>query len=1167
MPGTATPSNPQAAGQAGDDTAVRRWASLQAGSLPPGPGETPRSVREERDFDLAPAVLASCTEVNSWDTGRAVYTVAMVRDSDRVLLATGVDNGTVQIWDALSGESIRELGGTGAPVIRASWGEDPDGRLLLATGESRGGTRIWDPAAGMNLHELTGHADLISSVEWGAKVRGERRPLLVSISRNGTPQIWDPVTGELKQTLSGTSLISNAALGYRSDGSAVLATAHGDGTVSIWDLWTGRLEDSFTAHSRAVNSVAWGHRPGREPVLATVGTGGQARIWLDGVHVGSSAERTYIELSLDRPTGRCVSWAPLDDGRTLLATMTDTALQIWDGLTGDRLYTADHEFDNWYRLLDWEIAPTGQLLLAAASTGGQIHVWDVVLDPPARFATAPTTALTPRAERGAHPVTILDPPEDVTPGFASVPDRTPRSISRVACTVSVDGHLLAAAMPSGNQGLQIWNLSTGVLLRTIAHGTGQQSASWRNGADGRQLLATGGGDSVVRIWDPDSGQLLHTLTGGSGPVNCTAWGYQPDGRPMLATGSSDRIVRIWDGETGELRRNLAGHTGFVVSAAWVYRPDGPPMLATGSFDNTARIWDVDSAESVHVLTGHTNAVQSVLWGYRADRQPLLVTGSNDGTARIWDPGTGQPVQTIVTSQGGIYALGWATLPDGRQLLAIVGEDGTAEVWDVESGIRLASVPDASNRRQGIALVWSSTGDLLMVVANRVGPGGPMRVWRIATGGSPTGADGPARDRGTGAVKGAGLSRELLRLGRSGLWPPLGLLADLVTLTGPEALDPGSPSDATAAPEPRRRLTDALCDARLAALAVEPGMARLRAVGWEPAARVSMAALLASSLAIPEQFIPPPGVSAQTLRDALARAIAGPGAASAWHAPIGDLRAAVAAISDRAIALLQILGPAACAADPLLPARLAYRIPELPVLTPRELRLLTSAGAGRPATGRETAAGTLRYSPGTAGLARTGPLTRLLPTQLALPRDLLTIRLAENQLLYRQHRAPAPPAPEPVTIILDTTPPTYGPAGNTLRLAAHLMTAALWDHDRYPSLITLGEPAVMTELRTPADLIGIWASSTLDEPAAALAIALATASEVGQPVVFASHFQTARGCGYRPGPVTRLLTAHHPPERPPPPTGLWHRHLPPAPTDAQLTAAISGILSPAAEGGN
>ena len=131
---------------------------------------------------------------------------------------------------------------------------------------------------------------------------------------------------------------------------------------------------------------------------------------------------------------------------------------------------------------------------------------------------------------------------------------------------------------------------------------------------------------------------------------------------------------------------------------------------------------------------------------------------------------------------------------------------------------------------------------------------------------------------------------------------------------------------------------ALHDARLAALAGEPGITRLRDLGtghprWGPDARAAFAALLTSGLDIPARYAPPPGTSPARLRAALDAAVtASPVAASGWGAateteppwrpPVTDLRAASAAVDERMITLLAILGPDACAADPLLPLRLA-----------------------------------------------------------------------------------------------------------------------------------------------------------------------------------------------------------------------------------------------------
>jgi WD40 repeat protein len=1085
-------------------------------------------------------VLASCTEIESWNAGDQPYALAMAREPGgaAAVLATGGPDGIARIWDPLTGELVRTLTGHRTPIWSVDFGYGPDGQLLLATGSHDGTARIWDPFTGETLHVLTGHTGAVAAVAWGY---GSGRPFLVTASQDGTVRIWDPLTGELERALTGRdSGMWDASVAYRADGRALLATVSSDGTVSIWDPDTGRAEDTFTAHDHVMRSVAWGRRPGGEPLLATAAIDPVARVWPDWA---DSAERTAQELAPDTGDMLALSWAPLDDGRTLLATTTARALHVWDGFSGERLHTVPGEYSGGLNHLDWAMAPTGQLLLAA-STRGQVHVWDVVLEPAVRPASVAAASRERVTVRGGRPATILDPPEDVTPAYPDI-EGTRKRIERVSCAVRADGHLLAAAVaPPGE--IQIWDISTGTFLRILTHPEGVEGAAWWRGADGHPLLATGSNDNTARIWDPDTGELLRTITGHTNRVVSVAWGYRPDGQPLLATGSDDNTARIWDPSNGELLRTITGHTGHVVSVAWGYRRDGHPLLATGSDDN-ARIWDPDTGELLRTLTGHTKRVWTVAWGYRPDGQPLLATVSGDSTARIWDPDTGQTVRTITGHDDRVYGLEWAQLPDGGQLLASAGGDGTARIWDPDTGDELASVPSRSSNRQAIALIQNPAGDLLMVVANPADEGGPATVWRIATAPDRDPAQHPEPSGYLSPWQADELSGWLLRLGGAGLWVPLGLLADLVELTGQAS---------------------AVRDGRLAALAGEPGIVRLRELGWAPAARVAFGALLASQLTIPEHYAPPSDAAPTGLRDALVQALAErKGAAQTSPVPVRDVRAAAARISERTVTLLSILGPATCAADPLLPVRLAHRVPQLPALSPRELRLLASTGARRPADGQVAAAGILRYSPGTAGLARTGPLTRLLPTQLALPRDLMTMLLAENQLLYRQHRAPAPPAPEPVTIILDTTPPTFGPAGHVLRLAAHLLATTLWEHDRFPALVTLTNPDTVTELRNPADLTTVWASSTLDGPAPALAAALDTAVHLGQPVLFCTHHHTARG-SYTTGPATRLLTAHHTPERPPPASASpWHCHLPPSPTQAQLSQVITRLLTARAAEGN
>ena len=373
--------------------------------------------------------------------------------------------------------------------------------------------------------------------------------------------------------------------------------------------------------------------------------------------------------------------------------------------------------------------------------------------------------------------------------------------------------------------------------------------------------------------------------------------------------------------------------------------------------------------------------------------------------------------------------------------------------------------------------------------------------------------------------------------------PAGLVADLLTVTGPE---PGP---------------DQLNDPRAEVLAGEPGIGRLRKLGWDRPARLAFAALLAAGLELPARYAPPPGASLADLRDELRAALgarSGP-ARSPSGISVAALRAAAARITGGTVTLLAILGPRACATDPLLPLRLARHVPQLPALAARQLQLLTAPVL--PAVTRtEQGAGTLTYSPGTVGVSRTGPLTRLLPTQLALPGPLLLQQLAASQLLYRQHRAPAPPAPRPVSLILDTTPPTYGPAGETLRLAAHLIattcgpTAASppWSPSPTRPAPSSWPPPLTWSSCGPASP---WTSPPPSCPSPWPPRPRSVSRSFSSPT-------TTRRRPVRSRPPH--APGHHPPasrDPAPGPASPHHHHLPPKPDPAQLARVITALLTP------
>jgi WD40 repeat protein len=1121
-----------------------------------------------------------------------------------MLLATASSEG-VRVWNLLSGELLGSPPGHGGRPRSVAWGQGRDGRLLLASAGTDNLVTVGPPLSGETPAALNGHQGAVRSVAWGYQADG--RPLIAARVTSGL-QIWDAETGEKLRTITDNLLSDSRVVWvYLTDGRPVVAIgSSGRGSaVSIYDPTTGeRLRTLAMREGDTLQALAWGYRPDGAPLLAAGSR--------EGISVWSECDGEYTVSVLTETYPGSAAWAPLVDGRILLAITTEDALQLWDIHSKSLLHEAPIDSSTQaFDILDWIATPDGRLLLASAEGTRRIRIWDVVLDPPARWtedpprsrgdrvrtrtesrlvvprspATAGARSRWPAPARGrpAQPGRVLESPQEVTPRFEGAEGLAPTS--KIRSAVLADGRVLLAAAYSSENTLRIWDATTGDLLHLLqAPLVGSPTAdaaygspfAWGHLTDGRLVLALVSPDGSLRVLDADTAELIHDHPPdpARARVRSVDWVHDHGGRPLLATSSLER-VELWNPETGELIRRLASERRYVDTVlAEGALPDGRPCLVTGAMSAPARVWNVDTGQLIRDLSAPVSQdsplrrTHSAAWGRAADGGPELAVGTSDGPIHICDPGTGQIHRTLIGHRSLVGSLVWTSVPGCPSVLVSRGQDGLVRIWDPSTGTELAQL-SAQHRgalhptggpTHSIDLASSPEGDLLLFAATGgSGEGAPSRVWRIATGlPRVTGPEARPLGRLTGP-RIAESAQSLLRLGNGGLWPPLGLLADLVTMTGPD--DDGSA---------------ALCDPRLAALSGEPGISRLRDLSareprWGPDARAGFAALLASGVDLPGQYAPPSGADPASLRDALAAALAGRTAAPTghngpWPVPVAALRTAAGAVTDQVITLLEILGPPACAADPLLPARLAHRAPELPTLPQRQQRLLAAAGTRPPVNGDNAAAGTLLYSPGTARVARSGPFTRLLPTQLALPAALLTMRLAENQLLYRQHQAPAPPAPEPVTIILDTTPPTFGPAGNCLRLAAHLLTLTLWTHGRHPALVTLADPEAVSELRTPADLLRLWTSATLDPPAALLPAARRTAAALGQPAVLFTHYRTAADAGYHPGPASRLLTTHQPPDKPRAagaPVGPWHAHLSPNPTETDLTAAIALLLRPLA----
>jgi WD40 repeat protein len=221
-------------------------------------------------------------------------------------------------------------------------------------------------------------------------------------------------------------------------------------------------------------------------------------------------------------------------------------VRLWDFATGEHLHQWSIPTDHFQ---DGRVAfsPKGNLL-AAASTTGAVHVWDV-------------------ASRAEHAVF-----------------RGHRS--QVHDVVfSPDSRWLASSGADGDYSVQVWDMDAKQRLYVLTEHEGgvMALAVTRDG----KILASGSKDGTVRLWNTTSWKRIDTLNHGT-PVYGVA--FTPDGT-RLATACADNSIRFWDVPRRQEVAELRIHTSYVKALA--FSPDGK-RLASASGDFTVRIWDTVS---------------------------------------------------------------------------------------------------------------------------------------------------------------------------------------------------------------------------------------------------------------------------------------------------------------------------------------------------------------------------------------------------------------------------------------------------------------------------------------------------------------------------------------------------------------------------------------------
>jgi parallel beta-helix repeat protein len=256
------------------------------------------------------------------------------------------------------------------------------------------------------------------------------------------------------------------------------------------------------------------------------------------------------------------------------------------------------------------------------------------------------------------------------------------------------GHSLGVVvLPDGkslateDNGLKLWRLSTGALLRTLDFPRASDIAF---SPDGRTLAGRWGYDrngpkvngiptvvsvGQVKLWDVATWRWKRTVEWPTAGIE--SFTFSPDGK-TLAGGTGDGTVALWDVETGVLTRALKVPKSEI---------SAHPLVRTG----------VDPYSLPEPLRRNLQAQKSRVLSVAFSRDgKTLAAGSDEGNVTLWNAQTGERLRTLASTGsalGKVAAVAFS--PDGTILASSHSEwfsnNGELRLWEVHTGKSLSTL--------------------------------------------------------------------------------------------------------------------------------------------------------------------------------------------------------------------------------------------------------------------------------------------------------------------------------------------------------------------------------------------------------------------------------------------------------------------------------------------
>lgn len=140
---------------------------------------------------------------------------------------------------------------------------------------------------------------------------------------------------------------------------------------------------------------------------------------------------------------------------------------------------------------------------------------------------------------------------------------------------------------------------------------------------GGDWVASGGLDRKIILWDLQGmGKSLEIDVSGEEITEKGSVYALSAGRNILASGGPESVVRLWDPKSGNRITKFVGHTDNVRS---ILINEAGDTVMTASSDQTVKVWSVTAGRCMYTLTMHNDSV----WSLFSDHPDLGVFYSSD----------------------------------------------------------------------------------------------------------------------------------------------------------------------------------------------------------------------------------------------------------------------------------------------------------------------------------------------------------------------------------------------------------------------------------------------------------------------------------------------------------------------------------------------------------